>query len=135
MVSYKVRLFLLLLLLAGSPLYADRRTYEAEQPLGVLIAKLVEELSESNAPFTVMRVYNPDRDGKQGMMLVHGSARTMCELVFLEHPGGRRSGIRVLAQDPAVDKLIHDLLTGPLGMREAGVNDAPLPPNNWPVQP
>lgn len=126
---------ILVLLLTASSLFAERRNYESNQPLGALVARLVEELNESNQPFTVTRVYNAERDGKQGMVLLFGSQRSICELTFHEAPGGRTSAIRMMAQEPVVANLIHQLLTTKLGMRELGVSNTPPAQSDWPVRP
>ncbi len=133
--SFRAAVLLTLMLLSAGPLFAERRNYESSQPLGALIARLVEELNESNQPFTVTRVYNPERDGKQGMVLLFGSQRSICELTFHEAPGGRSSAIRMMAQEPVVANLIHQLLTTKLGMRELGVSNTPPAQSDWPVRP
>lgn len=115
-------------------LAAEKRTYEAAQGLGDLVVKFVDEMAAAGFVFEVQKIYNANQDRKEGMVLLFGRERKLCEITFHPDANGRRTVFIVQAQDREVTNKFHELLTQKVGMREVGVTQGNFD-TSWPVQP
>lgn len=117
-----------------SGLAAEKRTYEAAQGLGDLVVKFVDEMAAAGFVFEVQKIYNANQDRKEGMVLLFGRERKLCEITFHPDANGRRTLFVVTAQDREVASKFHELLTQKVGMREVGVSQGNFD-TSWPVRP
>ncbi len=130
-------LLALILCLGLAPLgglAAEKRTYEAAQGLGDLVVKFIDEMAAAGFVFEVQKIYNANQDRKEGMVLLFGRERKLCEITFHPDANGRRTVFVVQAQDRDVTNKFHELLTQKVGMREVGVTQGNFD-TSWPVRP
>ncbi|MCB1309301.1 MAG: hypothetical protein KDK30_14010 [Leptospiraceae bacterium] len=133
----KVRLVpvLIILLLLPSLLYASRRTYESNQPMGELVAAMIEEMGDADFQFQIEKVFSPDSDGKLGFAFRMQPSNTLCEITLIEDEANAdRSIVQVFAQDQEDARRLHAFFVERMRMKEKGAYEIPDGNNNWPVQ-
>ncbi len=126
-----LRSVFILTLAAGGSLFAENRMYGSSTPVGQLIPAIIDALGRTGIQFSVNRVFNESRDGKQGFVFLLQPRQTICEITFFENRPG--SIVKIFTQDSQDMNRFHVFFVETMRMRELGVTVPSGPTGNWPV--
>jgi hypothetical protein len=132
-------LLVLFLALAIAPPFqgvqAARRLYLYPGKIGSFVPKLIDGLADEGFRFSVGKVFNYERDGREGFQFEMKPARTLCEITFAD--GNSGTVVTLFTQDPADLDRLGRFFTRSLGMTEVGLAPEPEsePPagETWPL--
>lgn len=102
------------LVAALTSLQAEHRLYRSTRPVGQMVPELIDGLASGGFRFTVQRVYNEEKDGKQGFTFLLMPRKTYGEVTFMAE--GNASIVRVFTQDSDDAARFHKFLTSTMGM-------------------
>ncbi len=122
------------LLFFGAPalLQAEYRSYRSQTPPGKLIPKLIQSMGDAGFQFRVQKVFNEQRDGRQGFVFVLQPRSSFCELSIYD--AGKNSLVRVFTQDVRDSRRFHRFFVETMKMAEVdSTPEEKMPPNDWPV--
>ncbi len=93
---------------------AEHRLYRSTRPVGRMVPELIDGLAGGGFRFTVQRVFNEEKDGKQGFTFLLLPRKTYGEVVFMAE--GNASIVRVFTQDSDDAARFDKFLTSTMGM-------------------
>ena len=112
----------LLLYFWGYPLGAEWRSYQIRKPAAQVLENFLKQMDAQKIRFSIRRVFEQSREGKQGFVLQLLPRGTFCELAFYAKPGQKRTLIRVFTQDRQDSQLFYKIMVKKLKMKEIGLS-------------
>ncbi|MDH5654919.1 MAG: hypothetical protein OEZ34_03355 [Spirochaetia bacterium] len=124
----------ILIFLSSTALLADKRLYSYNGNSGEFVSEFIDVMTGEGIRFSVKSVYNEEKDGKQGMVLIMKPSGKFCEVTFADKKKG--SVISLFAQDSNDMALINSLFLRKMRMSEVGTKPknytSPPGSGGWP---
>ena len=102
------------------PLGAEWRSYQIRKSVAQVLESFLAQMEAQKIRFSVKRVFQQSREGKQGFVLQLLPRGTFCEMAFYAKPKQKQTLIRVFTQDHKDAQLFHKLMVKKLKMKEIG---------------
>lgn len=118
-----------ILLVAGTNLAAETRTYQSGRPIQDFIPAFIDHLG--GLQFKVVKNYNETTDGKLGFVLALMPGQRYCDIAFVENVG-KGTLLRITTQDRS-DEALFSQIASRMGMTEPGLSPARDTGPAWPT--
>ncbi len=123
---------LVIFLMAGSSLMAQKRIYRSSQPVGKFIPALIDAMTERGMRFSVEKAYDEKSDGKLGLLITMKPGGRFVDMGFHDE-NGKATLVTIRFQDPADSSAFNKLFLQSMNMSEVGVGQVDdSVPSGWP---